>query len=84
MIFSRKKVLLFTRYIDDIAVFVKTKEQAEQTLGILKEYLRQNLQMEVAENKTGIYHRYFNRFEFLGFSVVGENIGPSEKNVKKV
>jgi len=79
--FLSKKDLVFVRYIDDIAVFVKTKEQAERILGDIREYLRQNLRMEVAENKTGIYHRYFNRFEFLGFSVVGENIGPSEENV---
>jgi len=39
--------------------------------------------MDLAENKTGIYHRYFNRFEFLGFSVIGENIGPSEENVQR-
>jgi len=81
--FLSKKNLLFVRYIDDIAVFVKTKEQAERILGDIREYLRQNLRMEIAENKTGIYHRYFNRFEFLGFSVVGENIGPSEENVKR-
>jgi hypothetical protein len=81
--FLSKKDLVFVRYIDDIAVFVKTKEEAERILGDIREYLRQNLRMEVAENKTGIYHRYFNRFEFLGFSVVGDNIGPSEENVKR-
>jgi len=81
--FLAKKDLLFTRYIDDIAVFVGAKEQAERILGDIIEYLRQNLRMDVAKNKTGIYHRYFNRFEFLGFSVVGENMGPSEENVKK-
>jgi hypothetical protein len=81
--FLTKKDLLFTRYIDDIAVFVKTKEEAEQILGDIREYLRENLRMEVAENKTGIYHKYFNRFEFLGFSIIGENIGPSEENVKR-
>jgi RNA-directed DNA polymerase len=69
--FLAKKNLLFTRYIDDIAVFVKTKEQAERVLGDIRGYLRQNLRMDIAQNKTGIYHRYFNRFEFLGFNVVG-------------
>ena len=78
-----KNDLLFTRYVDDIALFVKTKQQAERILGTLKEYLRHNLRMDLAENKTGIYHRYFNRFEFLGFSVIGENIGPSEENVQR-
>ena len=81
--FLSKKDLVFVRYIDDIAIFVKTKEEAERILGDIREYLRENLRMEVAENKTGIYHRYFNRFEFLGFSVVGENIGPSEENVER-
>jgi len=81
--FLLKKDLVFVRYIDDIAVFMKTKEEAEKILSNIREYLRENLRMEVAENKTGIYHRYFNRFEFLGFSVVGENIGPSEENIKR-
>jgi hypothetical protein len=81
--FLSKKDLVFVRYIDDVAVFVKTKEEAERILVDIREYLRENLRMEVAENKTGIYHRYFNRFEFLGFSVVGENIGPSEENIKR-
>jgi hypothetical protein len=47
--FLSKKDLVFVRYIDDIAVFVKTKEEAERILVDIREYLRENLQMEVVE-----------------------------------
>ena len=81
--FLVEKGLTFCRYIDDIIVFLKTKQQAEQTLSEIKEFLLKNLSLSIAENKTGIFHRYYNRFEFLGFSIIGENIFASEENIKR-
>lgn len=82
-IYLSAKNLLFCRYIDDIGVFVRTKKQAETVLEDIKEFLKGALNLQISERKTGIYHRYFNSFDFLGFHIIGEHIQPTEENCKK-
>lgn len=82
-VYLSEKGLLFCRYIDDICIFVKTKTKADTTLENIKECLKNTLNLQLSERKTGIYHRYFNSFDFLGFHIIGEHIQPTEENCKK-
>lgn len=78
-----KKKVLFVRFIDDICVFVKSKSQAETLLEEIREFCRNELEVELSTDKTGIYHLFFNRFEFLGFEVVGNYVRPSKANIER-
>lgn len=81
--FLLNKSMFFVRFIDDVCIFCKNKKSAEKIFLELKEFLNSKLNLAVAENKTGIYHLYFNRFKFLGFEVVGNSFSSSQENVKR-
>lgn len=80
--FLNEKELLFCRYIDDICIFHKTQENAKQSLEDIKNFIAKK-DLKISEPKTGIYHRHFNRFSFLGFSIIGKNMQPTEGAVEK-
>ncbi len=62
-----KPLLRLVRYADDFVILVKgTREQAEEALKELRELVKTDLRMELAEEKTGIYPLE-DGFEFLGF-----------------
>ena len=64
-----RPMMILQRYADDFVILVKgTREQAEQGLEELRELVRTDLRMELAEEKTGI-HSLEEGFEFLGFRV---------------
>ena len=55
------------RYADDLAVFCESKEDAESTIQILKDWLRER-GLELSSEKTKICH-LSEGFDFLGFNV---------------
>ena len=75
--------VLFVRYIDDVCIFIKSKSRAEELLAKIKEFVSNELKLALSEPKTGIYHRYYNKFEFLGFSVIGNYTLPSDLNIER-
>jgi group II intron reverse transcriptase/maturase len=64
-----RPMMILHRYADDFIILVKgTREQADQGLEELRNLVRTDLRMELAEEKTGV-HSLEEGFEFLGFRV---------------
>jgi len=81
--FLASKGLVFCRFIDDFAVFVKTRRQAEAILEELRTCLQTRRGLALSAPKTGIYHRYQQGFEFLGYRVIGDSTLPTHENAER-
>jgi group II intron reverse transcriptase/maturase len=64
---SGQPIFRLIRYADDFVILVKgTKVQAEAGLSFLRDYVRDTLHMELAEEKSGV-HSLWEGFDFLGY-----------------
>ena len=81
--FLAAKGHVFCRFIDDSAVFVGTRRQAERALEDLRGYLLEARGLALSEPKTGIYHRYQQGFKFLGLRVIGDSAQPTPENAAR-
>jgi len=62
--------LRYVRYADDFLMgFIGTKEEAEQIKGKVKGWLRENLKLELSEEKTLITHARTEAAKFLGYEL---------------
>ena len=78
----REKSVLYCRYCDDIAVFVRTKEEAQECKKILKEMLAEK-GLKFNEEKTVIYEPG-DDVELLGIKVTGEHFDISEYSLNRI
>jgi group II intron reverse transcriptase/maturase len=66
------KRLKYIRYADDFAIsVVGSKADAEAIMGKVKEFLKNDLHLDVSEEKSGIHH-IKDGFNFLGYHVRGQ------------
>jgi group II intron reverse transcriptase/maturase len=67
LVASGQPILRLIRYADDFVILVKgTKAQAEAGLAFLRDYVRDTLRMELAEEKSGVHSLWYG-FDFLGY-----------------
>ena len=65
---QRTPILRLIRYADDFVILVKGNEHdAKQALSDLRDFVRNTLKMELAEEKTGM-HSLMEGFNFLGYN----------------
>jgi len=88
--------LPFVRYADDFVVFCESKSDAEETLGLIRDILQQELKLELSLDKTAIrYLKYepneegqlpleYGPIKFLGFQVRKRWLSPTPKSVKRL
>jgi len=55
----------FVRYADDISIYVKSKRAGERTLAGITKWIKQNLKLEINEDKSGVLK--YQKVEILGF-----------------
>ena len=78
-----ERSVLYARYSDDIILFVKSREEAEENLSLLmKEFKRLGLKPH-ADDKTAIYEPG-EAFDFLGFKFQGQEVDIARSSVRKL
>lgn len=58
----------YYRYMDDICVFARTKEELHQILAIMEEYLRTELNLRIKDNYQ-IFPTYIRGVDFVGYRI---------------
>lgn len=74
---------LYARYSDDIIMFQRTREEAEENMRLLLEELKEHRLSPHEDEKTGIYEPG-EPFEYLGFSFEGDDVDIAKSSVKKL
>lgn len=81
---------LLSRYADDFIILSNDKRKGlEETRDNLRNFLAQELKLELSDDKTAITH-VFDGFDFLGFNIrkyrerKGAIIRPSRKNIQRI
>jgi group II intron reverse transcriptase/maturase len=71
--------LRYVRYADDFLLgYAGTKSEAEEIKRIIKEWLRDNLKLDLSDEKTLITHAATQRARFLGYEIA---VGHSEETL---
>lgn len=65
---EEKHVKHYYRYMDDICIFAKTKEELQKLLEEISEYFRQNLKLRVKENYQ-IFPSFIRGIDFVGYRI---------------
>ena len=73
--------LKFIRYADDITIYAKSERSAHRIMERLIQWIRKHLKLEVNEEKSQV--RPPSEGSFLGFRIVREKIGLSEKSIER-
>lgn len=76
---SITKPAYYVRYADDWVLFTNSKTNAEKWKFRIKEYLKDNLKLELSEDKTHITDTTKKSIKFLGFSIKMRNIEKGQK-----
>jgi RNA-directed DNA polymerase len=66
---SNLKPMYLVRYADDWVILTNTRENAEKIKYKIKEYLRDDLNLELSEEKTKITNAVQKHINFLGYSI---------------
>lgn len=74
---------LYARYSDDIIMFQRTKEEAEENMRLLLTELSEHHLSPHEDEKTGVYAPG-EPFEYLGFSFEGDDVDIAGSSVKKL
>ncbi len=74
---------LYARYSDDIIMFVKTKEEAEENYRLLMEEFEKNGLKAHEDDKTGLYEPG-KPFEYLGFRFEGGEVDIAKASLHKL
>lgn len=72
-----KRVKHYYRYMDDICIFAKTKEELHQLLAEINEYFIQNLKLRIKGNYQ-IFPSFIRGIDFVGYRIIFEQY-PVEK-----
>jgi RNA-directed DNA polymerase len=79
----RGRGIAFVRYADDIALFVSSKRAAERVLESVKTWLRQQLDLEINDDKSGTGKS--DESQLLGFRIHQDgNLAPSSKTITRL
>lgn len=66
--------LRYVRYADDFLLgFIGTKTEAQEIKEKLKTFLRENLKLELSDEKTLITHAHTERAKFLGYEIFAQH-----------
>jgi len=76
-----KRGYKFTRYADDLAIFVKSKRAGERVMASISRYLEQKLKVKVNQAKSNVSH--VRESSVLGFETQHKKLRTTEGKVRK-
>ena len=77
--YSKLKEVFFVRYADDFKLFCRNLDSARKMHGATKKWLKEELKLEVSEEKTKVVNLKTDKSDFLGFT-----IGTAMKGKKRI